>query len=585
MAGLEDTDAVNLWRALGVKGSHDTLLPIFHSFRNHPLLLQALAGAISRFRQAPGDFDAWRKAHPGFDPSSLSEVHEGMAHVLCHALDGLPDAPLKVLQTIAAFRMPTTYDTLVALLLGKFKLFSQETELDAALEELEDRGLLGWDRRANRYDLHPVVRGVVWNNLDQTSKRVTYESLEEHFDSLPPIRKEIRGIEDLAPAIELYNTLVGLGRYDDACGLFINRLYWPALFNLSRARLCAELLEMLFPRGIEQAEFSTANRAQAMTMLGLAYDMRGNPRMAVPVRRLSNELYRHLYDPVDLNVGMNDLASALQLIGSIREAEREARKGVALARKQTNRLLEAVGSSWLGLILATRGLADAGRSSLAEAMQMHVFMGNVRDQAVAHTFLAQGALWLADFEGAELHAQRASKLAQDLPYSRLSIRVARVCGAATMNLGQMEAALELLQSALTQARSVNFVQEELPVLVTLSELRRRQRDLKAARELLDDIWESAERGPYPLHHADALNVLAQIELDAGNRGRAIEAATKAYRLAWCDGPPFAYHWGLEAARKHLREQGASEPTDLASFDESKCEPMPQIAIDPLEKDQ
>jgi hypothetical protein len=28
------------------------------------------------------------------------------------------------------------------------------------------------------------------------------------------------------------------------------------------------------------------------------------------------------------------------------------------------------------------------------------------------------------------------------------------------------------------------------------------------------VWESAERGPYPLYHADALNVLAQIERDA-----------------------------------------------------------------------
>jgi hypothetical protein len=97
--------------------------------------------------------------------------------------------------------------------------------------------------------------------------------------------------------------------------------------------------------------------------------------------------------------------------------------------------------------------------------------------------------------------------------------------------------------------------------------------LKVARELLDDVWESAERGPYPLLHADAFNVLAQIELDAGNREAAVDAATKAYRLAWCDGPPYAYHWGLEGAKKHLRELGAPEPTDLPPFEETKYEPM------------
>ena len=49
---------------------------------------------------------------------------------------------------------------------GEGKPFATDLELDAALNVLEDRGLLGWDRRANRYDLHPIVRGVAWNGLD-----------------------------------------------------------------------------------------------------------------------------------------------------------------------------------------------------------------------------------------------------------------------------------------------------------------------------------------------------------------------------------------------------------------------------------
>jgi hypothetical protein len=64
-----------------------------------------------------------------------------------------------------------------------------------------------------------------------------------------------------------------------------------------------------------------------------------------------------------------------------------------------------------------------------------------------------------------------------------------------------------------------------------------------------------------------------------NTAAAIEAATKAYRLAWCDGPPFAYHRGLVAARKHLQELGAPEPS-MPPFDESKFEPVPEVDIDP-----
>ena len=126
---------------------------------------------------------------------------------------------------------------------------------------------------------------------------------------------------------------------------------------------------------------------------------------------------------------------------------------------------------------------------------------------------------------------------------------------------------------------MNFGEGELPALVALAELRRRQGDPKAARDYLDDVWEPAERGPYPLFHADALNVLAQIERDAGNHEAAVRAATKAYQLAWCDGPPYAYHWGLEAARAHLAALGAPEP-DMLPFDPSKYEPMPEVEIDP-----
>jgi ATP/maltotriose-dependent transcriptional regulator MalT len=126
---------------------------------------------------------------------------------------------------------------------------------------------------------------------------------------------------------------------------------------------------------------------------------------------------------------------------------------------------------------------------------------------------------------------------------------------------------------------VNLVEEELPALIALAELRRYEGKTDEARELLDDVWEYTERGPYPLLHADAFNVLAQIERDAGNLAAAIEAASNAHRQAWCDGPPFASHWGLVAAQKHLQELGAPQP-EMPPFDESKFEPMPDVEIDP-----
>ena len=118
------------------------------------------------------------------------------------------------------------------------------------LTELEDRGLLGWDRRANRYDLHPIVRGVAWNGLDAVAQRSVYAGLHDHFESLPRIDdwQQVESLEDLTPAIELYNTLIGLGRYDDAV-LFYERIRLAMLFRLSASRQLAVLLEELFPDG------------------------------------------------------------------------------------------------------------------------------------------------------------------------------------------------------------------------------------------------------------------------------------------------------------------------------------------------
>ncbi len=139
------------------------------------------------------------------------------------------------------------------------------------------------------------------------------------------------------------------------------------------------------------------------------------------------------------------------------------------------------------------------------------------------------------------------------------IRSACRQGQAALALGDHATAHERLHHALTRARAIQYVEEELPALTALAELARQQGDPKLARELLADVWEAAERGPYPLEHADACNVLCQIERDAGNQAAAIEAAEAAFRLAWCgEGPPWAYHFGLENARRHLRELGWSE---------------------------
>ena len=258
------------------------------------------------------------------------------------------------------------------------------------------------------------------------------------------------------------------------------------------------------------------------------------------------------------------------------------RRALVPTREQSNCYQEAVSLNWLGLTLAARGVAQESESALQRALRIDIANADAQAQCVDTNYRAQRALWLGEPAAALSFADRAWELAHKTRYERDFIRAARLQGSAALGLTDFIKADERLHHALTRARAVNFVEEQLPAFVALAELRRRQKDLKAARELLDDVREPAERGPYPLFHADAFNVLAQIERDAGNHAAAVDAATKAYRLAWCDGEPYAYHWGLVAARKHLRELVAPEPP-MPPFDESKYEPMPEVEINPKDE--
>jgi tetratricopeptide (TPR) repeat protein len=587
LKGLADDDALELWRAFGASGARDSLLPIFQRADNHPLLIQALASEVARYRHAPGDFDAWRRAHPDFDPFSLPLV-QVKSHVLAFALHGLDDKAQQVLRTIAAFRMPARYDALTALLIAKKKRskrrpLANEKELDAVLTELEDRGLVGWDKRANRYDLHPLVRGLVWSGLGDDTRRGVYTRLHAHFEAVPMIDDylKVNNLEDLTPAIEFYNALIGLGRYDDACDLFQKRLSRATFYRLCASRQLVELIEMLFPDGLEQLPRLSEQGQQAFTLGTLAggYHFSGQPGRAVPLQNRANAIDAEIKRYSSLNSGLQNLSAILLLSGALYESERTASQALLSNLENNYRYEKAVSLTRLGLSLGARGITDKSEVALQWALQMFVAQSASQSEGLANSFVAQTELWSSNFAVALSFANRAWELAHVQSLESDFMRAARAQGEAALGLNDLATADERLHHALTRARMVNFVEEELPALTALAELRRRQGDPKAARELLDDVWESAERGPYPLFHADAFNVLAQIERDEGNNQAAIEAATKAYRLAWCDGPPFAYHWGLEKAKHHLKELGAPEP-EMPPFDESKFEPMPEVEINP-----
>jgi tetratricopeptide (TPR) repeat protein len=588
LRGLRDDDALALWRAFigGVRsGTSEQLLPLFRAFSNYPLLLRALAGEVAGYRPAPGDIDRWRQAYPDFDPAALP-LQNVRIHVLAFALRGLSALQRHVLHTIAAFRMPATWETLRAVLVGEErKPCRDDHALDATLTELEDRGLVGWDKAANRYDLHPIVRGVVWQALNARVQRGIYRALHGYFDAVPrpPEWEKVESLEDLTPAIELFHTLIGLGRYDDAFVVFHDHLECATLYRLSASRQQSEWLERLFPDGVETLPrlANALHQSQTLHVLAMAYHNRGEPGRAEPLfrRGVEIEIYEREKNEVSTAIILGGLSDTLRFSGHLREAETAACRALGMCGEQGDRFHEGESLYWVGLALAARGAASRSAVTLCRALNVMVALENKHFEGVVNAYRAPRCLWLSQPGEALLLAKRAWELAHVQRHKRHFIRAARLHGAAALGLGDLTIAAERLHHALTRARAVNYVEEELPALTALAELHRRQQHYDTSRELLEQVWLPAERGPYPLFHADALNVLAQLERDQGRREAAVAAATEAYRQAWCDGPPYAYHFGLTNARRHLQELGASEP-QMPPFDASKYESMPEVELDP-----
>lgn len=550
LPGLADDDALDLWRALGVSGKRAELLPLFDSFKRHPLLLQALAGEVANFRGKPGDFAAWKTAHPDFAPTDLP-LEQRRSHILQFALQGLEGPVREVLHTITGFRLPAGYQTLEALLIGEDQACPNATALDRALTELEDRGLIGWDREANRYDAHPIVRGVVWQLAGGEARSSVHAAIDAHFEPMAvPEWKQVESLADLTPAIERYHTLVERGRLDDACDLFHDRLEVATLYRLAAHRERIAMLERLFPDSKGKLPALRNEHAQAWTLgaLALSYEFSGRPGQAVVFYQLENTIREPLGDKRNFWVGLANHARAQRQGGGLRDTDDALRQALTLSRELEDAFDEAVSLQDLGRMAATVGDYEPARLALTRSGTIFDKEDNRQSEGIVSSYLAKLSLWQSDITGARRWANRAWRLADVMRAKRDFIQAALLQGRAALERGDQERAEERLHHALARTRAVNVVELELPALIAIAGLELARGKPKAARERLDEIWEPVEEGPYPLQKADACNVLADICRAEGNKAGAIDVATGAYKAAWCDGPPWAYHWGLEKAK-------------------------------------
>ena len=566
-------DGVSFFGATGVKGTRAEISQAVASYGGHPLSVSLLARAIVRDRKMRGDIKASRR-HTVLDKLKGKQGHD----ILAVAYGEMSDEHRELLSRIAAFRSPMDYDALrqVARPTGLIgKLLKRSLWSDAALDELEARGLLLRDPESERYDLHPIVRQYAYDRL--ADKAGVHGRLREYFEARPPPAR-VETLADLAPTIELYWHTVGAGRFDEARELLRDRLIPnPLHFRFGAYQQMIELLGALFPEGKDRPPQLSSERDQSWTLNNLAnsYGSFGQPRRAVPLFEMQMAIDEKQDDKKNLAVGLANLVCVAQLpLGELEAAEGALRRSIELCREIADEFIEAFGHQELGRLLAYAGrFAEAEHELKASTRYwkktdsgqgLSPFRSDLelsRRRCADRAYRALLSLVQGDFPAALATARESRRLADVDSLERDIIWAEWLLGWAHTVLGETAAAEPHLNEALSRCRRINLIHFEPSILLASARWHHGGGDGTQARRFAEDALRIADRCEYRLNQADIHNFLARLAVDSGKPAEARDQAQKAKDYAYCDGPPHYYKPAHEEAERLLSEaakaQGAS----------------------------
>lgn len=459
-----------------------------------------------------------------------------------------------------------------------------DSGLDADLRDLVARGLLHYDAKEGRFDLHPIVRRYAYDRLAAPDRAAVHMRLRDYFAAVPEPDK-VTCLEDLSPVIELYHHTVRSGKFDEARTLLRNRLMpHPLFFEFGTYQLCIDLLLALFPDGEDALPHLDGQRESAWTLNELAncYYLTGRPLRAALLQQRHNAIYENLNDNTNLVVGLGNLAQFQISIGAFRSAEAVLRRGIGICVEGNNQLWEAASQQKLGRLFAYCG-AWAESASALESSQRYdemnedmqglsldfayralhqllllrsaAVVGDERSRSTVSTLairLARRALELVD-ETARVH----------FSHPRDYVRTNWLLGAAYCVAGQAAEAEHHLYEALERCRRINATDNEADILLEIARLRLAGNEVEAAHLFANDALVLAERSGFVLQSADAHIMLARLARSRGNRGSVRHHATEAKRLAICDGTPnYTYKVAYDEAVQILNQLGDTLSTDL-----------------------
>lgn len=643
LPGLRPAEAGELLRSCDITGDSVHIQDyLAQNCDNHPLVIGVLAGLIVNYMPDRGNFDAWL-ADTGPEGGAILNLAslnliQRRNHILLAALDALPEASRQLLSTLALLSESVDYETLAAFnphlppepeeakvpeppasgprgkresparraqakrnhnasrapqegIQQALKAWRESPEYREAsskladtVRDLEQRGLLQYDSRTRRHDLHPVVRGVAAGGMKIRDRERYGRRVVDHFSALTHSPyKDARTLEDVAPGLHIVRTLLKLGRLQESANAYRDDLSNALLFSLEAHVEVLSLLRPFFPAGwgdlpqeVDQMVASYLTHMAAIALSGC-----NEPELALAAMGagLQSDLERERWDWA--SVGLYNMAASL----SDQNLPAKSLHATNLVI-ELDSVLDSKGrlfKSRLSLYLCRSKIGR--REAAEETWRLLGPIGHRWSRAWYRHGDAEGCFAVAQFWLGTLHENHLTAAAglAEKDNNRATLRALhRLRG--TWRLAQKEwrLAAASFEEAVRMARERRLPDNEAEAGLALAKFHLGR--LGTADEIRLEA-ERLERQRNPHHR-----YLALLWRAIGDNAEAEKQALAAYKWAWADGEPYVNRYELTKTTELLQEMNVPVPV-LPPYDPAKDEPFPweadvRAAIDKLraEKD-
>ena len=451
-------------------------------------------------------------------------------------------------------------------------------KLPETLRDLERRGLLQYDPRTNRYDLHPVVRGVAAGGMKAEDQERFGQRVVDHYSSQPHSPYDhARTMEDVENGLHVVRTLLKLGRHRQAAGTYRGDLARALLFNLEAYVETLALLRPFFPAGWDHVpkDVEDSDASYLAGVASVALQSCGESRKAVGARGaalLQNLATANWRDAI---TSIRQISFSLSYQNLLVKGLRAAGLALDLATVWEDKEAIFLSLLWLFAYQSRLGQWDEAAATWRRLDPMgRKWHRELYRQGIAEESLAWFQFWQGNLQ--EPHLTAAAALAENDGNRATLRRLHGLRGSWRLEQGEFAMAATSFDHAVTMARERRLVDESSETGLALAKFHLGQLSGDDAR---------SEAGRLAQLRRPAHRTLALLWRAMGDLEEAKHHALKAYEWAWADGEPFVNRCELTKTAALLTTLDAPIP-NLPPHDPAKDEPSPweaevRAAIDKL----